>query len=153
MSGITFLDNSKLSDDTILNMRALTNNTNKIQETVNKIANDLKIEENAITFKTRNSGNKWNIQVNEEGKPVSAELIKLEENRNMELRYNTRLVNYLGINEENAEEKFSETIIKISIPVICVVILISFIMLYSSFKMTYSERIREYAMLSSLRYG
>ncbi|MCI8621943.1 MAG: hypothetical protein HFJ50_09950 [Clostridia bacterium] len=150
MSGITFLDNAKLADNTVLNMRVLTNNIKKVQKTANKIANDLKIKESAITFKEKRY---MDIKLNNNGEFVLGDNVELQDDRNIALTYNTKLLNYVGINEENASQSFRKSVIKISVPIILIVAIVSLVMLYSSFKMTYSERIRELAMLSSLRNG
>ncbi|MCI9275780.1 MAG: ABC transporter permease [Clostridia bacterium] len=64
------------------------------------------------------------------------------------LEYNTQLLNYAGVLE--VDTAFMKSMVAIGIAVIAVIMLVSSVMLYTAFKMTYSERLKEFGMLSSI---
>ncbi len=64
------------------------------------------------------------------------------------LEYNTQLLNYAGVLE--VDTAFMKSMVAIGIAVIAVIMIVSCVMLYTAFKMTYSERLKEFGMLSSI---
>ncbi len=62
--------------------------------------------------------------------------------------YNTELLNYACISEVNTD--FTKTVGASLLVIISVVSIISIILLYTSFKITYAERIKELGILASI---
>ena len=87
-----------------------------------------------------------------EGLPEIQEKLNPKSNKEKEapsvLKYNTTLLNYAGVLD--ADTEFITKILKIGIPIILLIMIVSAVMLYTSFKITYSSRIKEFGMLSSL---
>ena len=64
------------------------------------------------------------------------------------LEYNTELLNYVGVLE--VDTAFVKSMVIIGAIVIAIITFVSIVMLYTAFKMTYSERLKEFGMLSSI---
>lgn len=64
------------------------------------------------------------------------------------IQYNVELLNYAGVLEVSTE--FTKSIVSIVAVIMLIVSLVSITMLYTTYKMTYSERIREFGMLRSI---
>ena len=92
--------------------------------------NGLNIEPGSFLHKYLNEG----ISNNEDNKPV--------------LEYNTELLNYVGILKVDTEFMITSVIVVGTL--IIVVMFVSSVMIYTAFKITYSERTREFGMLSSI---
>ncbi len=129
---LTYFDGNNFTEDTLLDVSILTKNIPKIYETTNGLAGKLN-------------------------------LYKTEEEKNANLTYHTRLLYYelvdvqktqeeqLLINQEDANaEEFAGNLRNIVIALISIVSFASIIVIYTTFKMTYRERIKELGMLSSI---
>lgn len=130
---LTYFDENNFTEDMRVDVSILTNNIHKIYETTNGLAEKLN-------------------------------LYKTEEEKNSNLTYYTRLLYYelvdvqkiqeeqqFLINQEdvNAEE-FAGDLRNIVIALISIISVASIIVIYTTFKMTYRERIKELGMLSSI---
>ena len=82
------------------------------------------------------------------GEEIAFGDISNDEDNKPNLKYNTELLNYAGVLEVKTD--FALTVIRFGTVVIIVIMIVSIIMLYTAFKLTYSERIKEFAMLSSI---
>lgn len=74
--------------------------------------------------------------------------ISNSENNEPSLQFNTELLNYAGVLEIDTE--FMKSAIVIGVTIILIIMFVSIVMLYTAFKMTYSERLKELGMLSSI---
>lgn len=95
----------------------------------------------------------------QEAKPIEGDLppeieAKLNPKSNGEeeikpsLVYNTNLLNYAGVLD--IETEFTEGMLKIALILIIVIMCVSTVMLYTSFKITYQNREKELGMLTSI---
>ncbi len=82
------------------------------------------------------------------GERLSGFLYDTDEERINNVAYNTELLNYAGVIGEN--NTFTKNIVVIAIFLILLITISAIIMIYTSFKITYSERIRELGVLSSI---
>lgn len=78
----------------------------------------------------------------------SLNLYETHEEKINNVTYNTDLLNYAGVIGEN--NTFTKNIVVIAIFLILLITISAIIMIYTSFKITYSERIRELGILSSI---
>lgn len=86
--------------------------------------------------------------VYETGERLSKYLYKTDEEKVNNMSYNEELLSYVGIT--NQDTSFRNTLLIISIFLIAIVTISAVVMIYTSFKLTYSERIKELGVLSSL---
>lgn len=86
--------------------------------------------------------------VYETGERLSKYLYKTDEEKANNMSYNEELLSYVGIT--NQDTSFRNTLLIISIFLIVIVTISAVVMIYTSFKLTYSERIKELGVLSSL---
>ena len=128
----TYFDEDSFTEDTYVDVSILTKNIQKIYETTNGLAEKLN-------------------------------LYKTEEEKNANLTYYTRLLYYELVDvqktqeeptikyvlDTNAEE-FAGDLKNIVIALISIISFASIIVIYTTFKMTYRERIKELGMLSSI---
>jgi len=129
---LTYFDENNFTEDMRVDVSILTNNIHKIYETTNSLAEKLN-------------------------------LYKTEEEKNSNLTYYTRLLYYELVDvqktqeepilkyvlDTNAEE-FAGDLKNIVIALISIISFASIIVIYTTFKMTYRERIKELGMLSSI---
>ncbi|MCI8621941.1 MAG: ABC transporter permease [Clostridia bacterium] len=155
IGAIICLDDTLLDEDTILNVSVLTNNIQKIYETIETITDSLGWEvkkENASIATNQNTIK--NLTKEEEQALLDNMFIqdtKLDSediDTSLKVLYNTKLLNYSCIMENNSE--FAKTLIKVGICVVILIMIVSTLVIYTVFKMTYSERVKEFGSLSSL---
>ncbi len=127
---ITYFDESTLMDDSLVNVSIITKNINKIKDTVNNLTEDLRLYES-------------------------------QEEKESNLIYNKTLLNYSMIRMKNKEdesiyvgdrlaEEFAADVTKIFAGTIIVVAIASTIVIYTSFKISYSSRVKELGILASI---
>ncbi len=166
LGAITLLNNN-IKDDDIVNVTALTYNIRKVYSTGNKLSNILQIN------KDKNENSKQEIlenilapKNNEQSTKLHNDMLNAEEieitdniqeylNNYTEnkdnapyMTYNTELLKYLGVFEDNSE--IIKFIIVPNVIIIFTIIIISIFLLSNSFKITYAERAKEYAMLATI---
>lgn len=139
IGAITYLDNN--NENSIVDITILTKNIQRIYDTVNSIGNNLNIQNNT---KIKNESSK------ESEEEIMNNLFSGTEitNKNSELKYNTPLLNYSCVLE--IDTSFAKQLVIVSGFCILIIITVSIIVIYTAFKMTYSERIKEFGMLSSV---
>lgn len=129
---LAYFDENSFTEDTRLDVSILTKNIQKIYETTNELAETLN-------------------------------LYKTEEEKNANLTYYTNLLHYelvevpevqeqpimRYVGDTNAEE-FAVDLRNIVIALISIISIASIIVIYTTFKMTYRERIKELGILSSI---
>ncbi len=160
---ITLLDEEDLLENSLLDITILTNNIYKITETVSNIANLLNIDE--YTGKTSEEklsdfflniigdarfDETGEIQFSTNEREIFENI--LNDNGEIQLNtfysYNKQLLNYEGIIDVQSD--FSIMMAEALGVVIFVIAFVATIMLYTSFKMTYNERIKEFGLLNSI---
>lgn len=117
-------------EDTTVNVSILTNDISKIYETTLNLAEKLKLYEHSDESLAN-------------------------------IKYNDILLNYALVDGENLNSKdytitannskeFGRNTIKVVMPVLVITGVVSVFVIYTAFKMTYSERVKEIGMLSSI---
>jgi len=127
---ITYYDEKQITDETIVDVTIITNDIHKIYKTTNKLASTLKLYET-------------------------------KEEQDANISYYTKLLNYSLVNGENLNkmdndrnsQKFGNTIFGIELILITIIGIVSVIVIFSTFKITYSERIREISYFDKLSNG
>ena len=175
---LTFFDSSNLEDDFLVDVSILTKNIQKICKTTRVLAKNFGIDEikevkeeqhynefknfadNFWTEKKEKiDGGKGDTLTTEEAKPYEGDIppeldaiLNPVSNAKKEslssLTYNMTLLNYSGVLD--ADSEFISQMSKVLLPIIILSGVISIVMLYTSFKMTHLERIKEFGMLSSI---
>jgi ABC-type antimicrobial peptide transport system permease subunit len=169
LGAITRFDKSSIESNEIVDVTILTNNINKIQETVERIAERFGLQayssskDEAISNLFSNSNFAQNISSNElqdefavksgteiKDENILSQYLKGEINSSKldkSFRYNQSLLTYAGILDNNT---FTKNMLIAKISAIFIIMAVSIIVIYTSFKMTYSERIREFGVLKSI---
>lgn len=137
-AAITYFDKKQASDESIVDVTVLTKNIQKIYDT------------------TRNLAKTFNIKEKQESDEKSEQemlesLFKTEktvEDKEIYLAFNTKLLEYACVVE--AGTSLANKLYITSGISIFIVSVVSIAVIYTSLKMTYSERIKEYGMLSSI---
>ena len=172
---ITLLETEKLEDNSIVDVSILTNNIKEICKTTTQLANlfgitdvqksEKKWKANILDTFFKNlkssdttSTNNINVVENEE---ISPEIIEKFKNyltpsdpnikRNASLIYNTEILNYAGVLEIDTE--FAKSLFTMKVYIILLISFFSVVMLYTSFKITFSERIKEFRYIIFYWYG
>ena len=168
LGAITFLDSNNLKSEAIVDVAILTNNVKNIYKTTEEIASKLeagKYKEEitdeelaeavlkAIELNSQNMNNieeneGINIETNEKLYKYFYEGKDEYKNNKAILEYNDELLNYALIFNNNTD--FSKMIITFASFAIFVTTIVSVVMLFTSLKITYKERIRDLGMLSSI---
>ena len=129
---ITYCDEAKLNENSIVDVAIKTKNINKIYETTNNLSSNLNL------YKT--SEEKENNLVYNKNL-LRYSLVKVQNEKEEGIRY---------VVDVNAE-KFGNDLTKIVILTMSVIGITATIVIYTSFKITYSERVKELGMLTSIR--
>ena len=129
---ITYCDEAKLNENSIVDVAIKTKNINKIYETTNNLSSNLNL------YKT--SEEKENNLVYNKNL-LRYSLVKVQNEKEEGIRYT---------GDVNAEE-FGEDLTKIVIITMSVIGITAIIVIYTSFKITYSGRVKELGMLTSIR--
>ena len=129
---ITYCDEAKLNENSIVDVAIKTKNINKIYETTNNLSSNLNL------YKT--SEEKENNLVYNKNL-LRYSLVKVQNEKEEVIRYT---------GDVNAEE-FGEDLTKIVIITMSVIGITAIIVIYTSFKITYSGRVKELGMLTSIR--
>lgn len=174
---ITCLEKEKIEENSIVDAKIITNDIYKIYDTVGKFAEKFEIAEkkskNDINsentkevlkesiFGVDISGIKTSEEIIEEtAEPIiitddmQEEIWKEilgtsnSESTNSSFTYNEELLKYAGVIENNS--KFIKMSLEIGGSLILLIAVFSIVMLYTAFKMTYSERAKELGMLSAI---
>ena len=159
---ITVCDDSKIENNSIVDMSVLTKDVKNIYKTVNKIANQMKI---VVERKIEEEEPKKEKQyTKQETKEEYSRIEEIDENHELykylnnsdnsienkkTAEYNENLLNIVGV-AENGNSEFLNTLIKVGGILVLITIIISIIMLYTSFKITSEERIKELGVLTSI---
>lgn len=155
---ITYLETNTITDDTIMNVRILANNVNKIKNTTEKLVKELKLyelknKEEKVVLPKEDDLELWNIikeLTEKEIEKSDEEISKGKENSNEKVIYNTNLLRYELVT--NIDKSFA-IILFISGGILTFIISIAtIIIIYTSFKMSYHNRIKDIGVLSSIRY-
>ena len=155
---ITFLDKDVLEDDTLVNVRILTNNINKIYKTTNDLAESLNIydienvnrynnayKDEDMTDFAKSFQEKFEemIQNGEINDSEEEQLVNKEK-----IKYNTTLLTYYGVLEGN--NTFKNILITVGITFVLIISIVGGTIIYNSFEIIYKERIKEFGILSSI---
>ena len=138
-AAITYFDKEQASDDTIVDVTVLTKNIRKIYDTTRNLAKTFNINEKQKEIS----------EISEQ--EMLENLFKTErtvENKEVYLKFNTKLLEYACVSEAGTD--FANKLYITSGISIFIVSVVSIAVIYTSLKMTYSERIKEYGMLSSI---
>ena len=138
---ITYFDDKKADSDTIVDVTILTYKIQKIYDTMNKLKNILNIkdkqEAEQVLSEQEIIDDLFNDnKVNEYG------------DNGVEANYNTELLKYACITEKDSS--FGKAMMIIGSFAVFIIMTVSIVVIYTSFKMTYLERIKAFGMLSSL---
>lgn len=154
IGAITYLDDELIDEEAIVNVSILTKNIQKIYQTTENIQKNLGLEVEKNVFSNSNSiENTDSSREDEEtwlrnilNPNVESDAESIDNSFN--IIYNTKLLNYACVLGSGSD--FVKTLIKVVIFVISVIMIVSIMVIYTAFKMTYSERIKEFGMLLSL---
>lgn len=153
---VTFLDSNNITNNLNVDVTVLTNNINKIYKTTKYLQNELgisQIKEDTKEEKLKKllEGIKSNNLTSEDNEFLEnyfGDEGKSKEEIISNIEYNTELLNYEGVLEEGS--KFTNNLFFIGTCITIFIACISIIILYTSFKITYSERVKEFGMLASI---
>lgn len=155
IGAIVCLDESMLNEDTVVNVSILTNNIQKIYKTVESITNEFGWEAEKESVSSEANQNIIKHLTREEEQAILESLFiqdtKLDNedtDNALKVSFNTKLLNYSCVIEGNSE--FAKTLVKVGACVIVLVMAVSILVIYTAFKMTYSERLKEFGSLLSL---
>lgn len=170
---ITCLEKEKLKESSIVDAKIITNNIYKIYDTIGKVVEEFEIAEKEVRKDTQ--GNNLQGVIIQSIFQKTTSKINLEESNSIKeaegyevtddiweevlgksnsedvkpsFEYNEELLNYVGVIGSDSE--FIKMILKIGEVLTLIIAIVSVIMLYASFKMTYSERAKEFGMLSAI---
>ncbi len=129
---LTYFDEDSFTEDTNVDVSILTNNIQKIYETTNGLAKNLNLYK---TEEEKNTNLKYYTNL------LHYELVKVPETKEKPLLINA--------GDENTKE-FAGDLRNIVIVLIVIISSASIIVIYTTFKMTYRERIKELGILSSI---
>ena len=145
IAAITYLD-KELNMNSQVNATVLTKNIQKIYQTINIVIANM--NHNSIIEKR----DKYEGLTDEEKeKKQMLELLGVTDDKDEKsttIEYNKELLNYECVIE--ADTEFIKTLLVISIASIIIIMLVSIIVIYTSFKMSCTERMNEYGMLASI---
>ena len=150
---ITYLDEKLINQDTIVSVRVLSNNVQKICKTCDNLVETLNLEkipnknnENTEIMQSEFYQEFQNMIKEEFGRDINEQSI---DNSNEKVRYNTELLSYEMVTD--VDDTFRNIVLVIGGGFTLIISIVAILVIYTSFKMTYSERIRELGMLSSIR--
>jgi len=146
---MTLLDEKKLNKNDTVTASILTKNIKEIYETTEKYINKYNIkkpEKEEISEEEMMEQIRLEFEKMLKGEQIEDPIENDE--RVADFEYNTELLNYAGVLQEGSE--FQKKLQLIELAVILFVTLISIIVIYTAFKMAYSERVKEFGMLSSI---
>ncbi len=148
---VTYLDKDTISDSTIVNVRILTNNVKEIKKTTEMIEEDLKLSELPNREKVIQKENSF---VESFKQMIEAEMGKEINNKeeidsNAKVVYNIDLLSYELVTDINST--FATALFCIGGGFTLIIVFVSITVIYTSFKMTYNDRIRTLGVLSSIR--
>ncbi|MCI8621907.1 MAG: ABC transporter permease [Clostridia bacterium] len=140
--GITYLDTNSINKDSIVSASILTKNIQKANETVKTINEKLKAKENMKDKETE----EWNFE------EIDSKLLGMKNNEHETSTYkiNTELLEYECVLQAGTD--FARKLIILGIVLTIIVMITSITLIYTSFKMTYQERIREFRYAFINRY-
>ena len=156
---VTYLDESMLSYDAIVNVRILTKDISKICKTTNTLAEILNIyemenidklgsyTENRVETSSDMSFIDSFQKMFEDDKTEVIDNIS-EQSKNEKIIYNEKILKYAGVTEIDAT--FKDILLIIGTSFILIITLSGITVIYTTFKITYTERIKEFGMLSSV---
>lgn len=167
LGAITILDKKSLKDESIIDVSILSNNIQKIYKSTDLLANKLDIpkkesisyediKENLSLEQNSNQldriGEKTDYTNLDETESSSNEKLNQfifgTSNDKSNYEYNEEILNYSCVSRENTS--FVKLLLKIIGGAILFIVIISVLMLYTSFKMTRSSRLKDIGMLSSI---
>ena len=148
---ITYLDKDMLSEDTAVNVRVLTNNVKEVKNTAERIVD--KLDLNELPNKNREIEQEESEFITSFKEKVAEEMgttIAEDEEYNAEkVVYNTDLLRCELVTD--VDNKVFLTLLYVGFTLI--ITFVAIIVIYTSFKMTYNDRIKDLGILSSVRYG
>ncbi len=151
---VTYLDNNIINENLIINARILTNNLQKICSTCDNLIEKLNLKE------IQNSSNKLSVEqsqiaqemqnsLNEQFTQAGLDTSKKEEvDLDSKVTYNKELLNYELVSD--VDSSFRDMLFILSFGLTLVISFAAIVVIYTTFKMSYGERIRELGILSSL---
>lgn len=175
LGAITYFDREEVNEDDIVNVNILTNNIYEICKTaseliekfnIKSIVNTERDETNKrITDEFEKANENALISQNDEKLNGTYEEVKtiempkewfeIQENGKLtpSFEYNDEILNYYGIVVSQKSSEFIKIMLAIIVSAMFIIGIVSTIMLYATFKMSYSDRIREFGMLTSMGMG
>lgn len=133
MKGLTYYDKSKIKDSDIVNITILTNDIQKIYDTTENLCKSL------------------NLYETEEKKQNNLTYYDKLLNYALVPKQGTQNITHITIDGEEAAIAFEEDMRNIAFSLIGIISIASIIVIYTGFKISYSERIKELGMLTSIR--
>ncbi len=148
---ITYLDEDMLSDDTAVNVRVLTNNVKKVKSTAESIENKLNLNE--LPNKNREIEQAESEFITSFKEKVAEEMgttiTEDEKDNTAKVVYNTDLLSYEFVTD--VDNKVFMTLLCVGGSFTLIITFVAIIVIYTSFKMTYNDRIKELGILASVR--
>ena len=152
VGAITFLSEKDINNSFIYDVSILTNNIHKIYDTTddfNLFINFSEEKENSNNVNELLNEMDWKSEEVLQNNPFENYFNTTSDNSSTPIiTYNKELLRFSNFFEKN--NNFANSSLLIMITVSLFIIVYSIIILYTSFKLTYSERIKEFGMLSSI---
>ncbi len=153
---ITYLDQDLISEDMLVSVRILTNNVQKVCKTTRNIADDLKIYE--IENKDRESNQDYDSVTSAfiqefqnltlQDSVVQTDSLENADNKQEKLIYNEELLKYECVTE--IDETFRNMLLIVGGSFVFIIFLLSTVVIYTIFSISYTERINELGTLLSI---
>ena len=156
LSGITYLDSNSLQSDDIVNASVLTYNIKQIYETAESLENRLKLYEieniskitKINTDKLENTNRPEWFQDFLDDSGINESILEYSNISQDKIRYNEDLLKCIGI--YRGDNSSYQTFLFIEIIFVLVLTFAGIALIFTAFKITYRERIRDLEMLSSI---
>ncbi len=147
---ITYLDDELLNEETIVNVRVLAYNVKKIYSTTQLLVDKLNLKEIPNINKTQAEQSELiSEMINSINEQLATELkTNSEDTNNEKVVYNTNLLNCELVTE--ADSSFRTALFVIGGSFIFIIAIASITVIYTTFKITYQERIKEFGVFSSI---